>query len=749
MLTDWRFGLTFIALLWLGPAAVPPASASDNPLMLSAEERRSTEGHLQVHVDSAAGRDFSAQLERARGGQYQLSEEASPHFGYSDAAIWLYLPISAPVDEGGEWLVEIQHPLLGEVSVEAHHADGRVQRWEAGQKVPFAQWPKEHRNVTIPLHMEAGEQVELLFRIASNSSLQTPIVVWPEAAFAEANQQANLWFGLFYGVILALLLYNLLLYFGLRDISYLYYVAYVGLYLLSQLILNGLAFQYLWPRATAWAEMSTSVIVAMAFVAAALFSRSFLQLPSRMPVANKVVLGLAGAFVLAVLLAIVFSPRVGVQLTAGLSVINTFALVAIATLSLRAGFLQARYFLLAWTIFLLGTAIYGLRAIGLLPNVFLTEFGVQIGAVVQMLMLSFALAHRMRVTEWEKARVEREAKVNLEKRVRERTAELDSALGELSNSNKRLENRTRLFESLVEVNQLAPGVRNPESLLVQTLPLLARALPDTGLAVVARVPKRATAITHVHFHGIEPAIQKRILGLLRGKRIDSELPVKLPDLGDGHQGLLITMNNRLRQLEGLFIMVKKGSNFQADEREAGVLFADHLGASMEAVLLQRRLEARADTEMKTGLYKRAHLEKVLHREIEHRKAHDALDFGMLCLRVHGLDSAREQYGDQAAEQIVLATARGLREHCRPGDEAGHWRGEQLALVCPGTRRQEMEKLQTMLGKALNGQKLTLTARDGSPIDYTVMVEMGASTSDEATPEAVSEQAVENMRKGAR
>ncbi|MEA5446433.1 7TM diverse intracellular signaling domain-containing protein [Gammaproteobacteria bacterium AB-CW1] len=743
MWTPFRSGLALCFLMAASALSAPVAAGQ--PLQLSTEQGTTTENRLQFEVEAEATATFEAQLQRAREGHFTLSEEASPHFGYSDAAIWLYLTVQAPEQRTGLWLLEIQHPLLGNVTVEAHREDGSVERWEAGQRVPFDQWPMAHRNVTIPLNLEAGEEVELLYRISSNSSLQTPLVVWPEAAFNESAQQANLWLGLFYGIILALLLYNLLLYFGLRDLNYLYYVSYVGLYLLSQLILNGLAFQHLWPNATQWAEISTSVVVALAFAAAAQFSRSFLQLPKRMPRSNYVVLGLIAAFGVAVLWGSLISPRGGLQVTALLSVINTFALVAIATISLRSGFLQARYFLLAWTIFLVGTAVYGLRAIGVLPNVFVTEFGVQIGAVIQMLMLSFALAHRMRVTEWEKARVEREAKVNLERRVKERTAELDNALGELSKSNQRLEHRTLLFETLVEVNQMAPGIRNPESLLGQTLPLLARALPDTGLAVIARVPKAPTAITQLHFHDIPPAVQKRILTLLRGKRIDSELPVKMPELGNGYQGLLITMTNRLRQLEGMFILVRKGAGFQSDEREAGVLFADHLGASMEAVLLQRRLEARADTEISTGLYKRSYLEKILHREIEHRKQYDVLDFGFVCLRLPELDAVREQHGPQAAEQMLSAAAKRLKEACRPGDEAGHWRGDQLAVVCPGSKTEDVQALADKIRREIAGKTVSLSSQDGHMMEQKLELQIGAASSEGGNPEAVSEEAVTAMR----
>jgi len=743
-----RMGFTLLLAALLLPTAAPaqaPDRSGQQTLTLPLEEKRTSPvGFLHYELEDARTASFEDQLERARDGEFFITEEASPHFGYSDAAVWLYLPVKAP-DAAGRWLLEIQHPLLSRVQVQVHHEDGRVTHHQGGRNVAFDRWPVEHRNVTIPLELEAGEEAELVFRITSTSSLQTPLVVWTEAGFADSNQQSNLWFGMFFGIILALLLYNLLLYFGLKDINYLFYVAYVGLYLLSEMILRGFAFQYLWPNMTGWSTYSIATIIGTAFIAAAAFSRSFLQLSQRMPKSNYFVLGLMASFTLAVLWAFVDPPS-GTQLVAVLSGLNTLGLFVVAYLSLRTGFIQARYFLLAWTVFLIGTAAYGLRAMGVVPNVFLTEYGVQIGAVVQMLMLSFALAHRMRIVQWEKESVEREAKTTLEQRVKERTVELDKALGELSSSNERLEYRTRLFETLVETNQIAPGIRDPETLLSRTVPLLDRALPGIGFAVIARSPGAPTAITQVFFHNIEESLRERILKLLRGRKIESELPVKVSSLGDNRHGLIITMHNRLHEVEGLFLLVKTGSGFFAEEREAATLFADQLGASMEAVLLQRRLEANTETDDNTGLYNRAQLDKLLHREIKHKKTYSPLDYAAFVVQIRDLEEVGQKYGHDAADQLIAAAADQVVSCARPGDVVGHWRHDKLAIICPGTRTKEREALLEKLKQTVEGSSATLQTRDGESVEHSIRVHIGSADSEETEAESVVSLAEDRMRK---
>ncbi|MFX7858391.1 7TM-DISM domain-containing protein, partial [Acinetobacter baumannii] len=82
----------------------------------------------------------------------------------------------------------------------------------------------------------------------------------------------------------------------------------------------------------------------------------------------------------------------------------------------------ARLFLLAWAMFLLGTAMFAAIAFGLLPKNFVTEYGVQIGSALEMLLLSVALGYRYAALRNENERIVRDAKHQLEQQVYLRTA---------------------------------------------------------------------------------------------------------------------------------------------------------------------------------------------------------------------------------------------------------------------------------------------------------------------------------------
>jgi diguanylate cyclase (GGDEF)-like protein len=87
--------------------------------------------------------------------------------------------------------------------------------------------------------------------------------------------------------------------------------------------------------------------------------------------------------------------------------------------------------------FLLGTAAFTLVAFGLLPKLFVTEYGVQIGSALEMILLSFALAYRYADLRNENERLVQVANEELENKVAERTLELRGAMDRLAEVNRR------------------------------------------------------------------------------------------------------------------------------------------------------------------------------------------------------------------------------------------------------------------------------------------------------------------------
>ncbi|NJK42254.1 MAG: diguanylate cyclase [Aquincola sp.] len=145
---------------------------------------------------------------------------------------------------------------------------------------------------------------------------------------------------------------------------------------------------------------------------------------------------------------------------------------------MRRGYAPARLFLLAWAMLLLGTTFFTLLAFGLLPKNLLTEYGVQIGSALEMLLLSIALGYRYASLRTENERIVAEANLQLERKVAQRTQEVRSALMQLEDAHRRLRdssrrdgltglyNRTHFHESFEVLLQEGREQSRPVSLLM-------------------------------------------------------------------------------------------------------------------------------------------------------------------------------------------------------------------------------------------------------------------------------------------
>ena len=113
--------------------------------------------------------------------------------------------------------------------------------------MPFHARAIKQRSFVFELPLPHGSENELYIRVHTQSSMQVLTVLWSPEAFLDKNHDEQYVLGIYYGIMLAMLAYNLLLYLSIHDTIYLYYVSYISAFGLLQMTLNGLAYEYLWP----------------------------------------------------------------------------------------------------------------------------------------------------------------------------------------------------------------------------------------------------------------------------------------------------------------------------------------------------------------------------------------------------------------------------------------------------------------------------------------------------------------------
>ncbi len=399
----------------------------------------------KLALEGAMSGEASARFRQA-GGATDLN------LGYSSSAWWLRFTVLPAPDAPKQWLLEFAYPSLDSVEVFAPGASGSYVRSQAGDHQRFGERPFQHRNLVFPLSFIPGQAQTVYVRVVSDGNLTLPATLWTPQALHRSDQRSYTLLSLYFGALAALAVYNLLLFFSIRDRRYVEYAAFALSMAVAQASLNGVANQFLWPDSPVWGNAIFPAAMAATGFFGAMFTRSFLDTRRIAPWLDRVILAWMVLFAIGAVGPFLLPYRVA-AVTVSLSGIAYSAIAVTAgVLSWKRRCPGANYFLIAWTMLLLGVGITGLRNFGWIPTTELTSHAMQIGSALEMLLLSWALADRINVMRREKELAQAEAleahhevvdamqrtEQELEGRVSERTRELADANARLQESQRAL-----------------------------------------------------------------------------------------------------------------------------------------------------------------------------------------------------------------------------------------------------------------------------------------------------------------------
>jgi diguanylate cyclase (GGDEF)-like protein len=365
-------------------------------------------------------------------------------FGFTKSAYWFRFEIDNPTSEPRNMMLVVRTAWLNEISVYIPEGNATYQGIQLGDSLPFAERLHQNPQFLVDLQVPPGKQTYYV-RIHSSQALLSPIELWDVQAFHDNDRLLLGYFGMFYGVVLVMLLYNAFIWVSMRDRSYLYYCLYLAAFFIMNFSYNGFSFQYLWPDAPRWANWTYTSWVFLYQLMAIIFAMVFLETSHRLPRMHRVLCLFLYVMVAAWFLTLTFADPVVHNATGVYFVFLYSPLTAIAGfLAWRAGFPAARFFVVASMGNLGGAFITAMTVSGFMPYSFLTFHAVEFGILLDVILLSLALADRIKFLRLQNEETEKQiiaqklesnallqqAKDDLERLVSERTVELCKARDE-------------------------------------------------------------------------------------------------------------------------------------------------------------------------------------------------------------------------------------------------------------------------------------------------------------------------------
>lgn len=385
----------------------------------------------------------------------------------SDATFWarFYVQNQSSIDSV---FVSIENPTLGNC-VFYTLIDGKVvDSLELGRQFPFYNRTLPLVNMVYNVPVKMGQTAAVYVRIKSAGPLHLPIFVASGEVFTQRESFNNLIFGIYIGIIFIMVLYHIFISFTVDDTSYVYYIFFIFFVGLTQMVLRGYGAKYVWPSNLLVSVASTNIVGVLSGVATALFVKNFLQTKNLAPFIDRLLNVLLGLYGLATIAQFTGHRYLAFNLINGVAVVGSIAAIVAGMMAYRKKLRSSIFFLFAFSVFLLAVVIYVFRTNGILPYNLLTDYILEIGSVVQITLLSLALADKINTyrsvqeqTRRENARLIQEQNITLEKEVKVRTEELEHINEELKVAMKRIQStQAKLIdtEKMASLGQLTAGI---------------------------------------------------------------------------------------------------------------------------------------------------------------------------------------------------------------------------------------------------------------------------------------------------
>ncbi|TAE00125.1 MAG: hypothetical protein EAZ97_06905 [Bacteroidetes bacterium] len=403
--------------------------------------------------DKSGKLSFQDILEDKNQLRFIKNESYVPNFANTSSVIWCKFTFNNETEEN--CLLEIANPTIQKIEFYSPNPDGKYQVQNFGSSEHYHKRYFKTNYFLMPLASAATPTVKTFYiRFQTDYNLEIPMQVGTIKAMLENHHQRDTLIGMYFGLMFIMICYNLFLYFAIRDAAYLYYVATIFLLFLLNATLKGHVFGFI--GAQTWLSNYLTLVPDLMIIFVLLFSSSFLETKKNVPYWHAGLYAFIALSVGSMLLSLLGYNLFSDLVLKNTSLLSCLYLIIIAGLMYKKGFMIARFYILAWGTFLICNIIYVLYLSAFLPANVFTSHASMIGSVLEVLLLSFALADKITLLRKQKQQAQesnfrlitQQNKI-LEQKVNERTTELKEKNEEIASQNEELK---RQQETMLEFN---------------------------------------------------------------------------------------------------------------------------------------------------------------------------------------------------------------------------------------------------------------------------------------------------------
>lgn len=352
--------------------------------------------------------------------KFVQSNREHPSFGMTQSAIWGKLNLNPELSAEKIWYLMIAYSVVEHLDLYISYDDLVFKKYELGLLSPKRDTANNFWLPSIALDFKDQKKITIYFRALSvHEALELPLHLLSSQKMTGMIELYSIYQGLYYGVILVMSLFNLFIFFTIRDKSYLYYSIYilfsgVAIFLVFGHLLR-MPCRYFFMEHFAFYRSLLNIFMVASPVFGIIFTQNFLQTKARHPTLHKVLSLIIWLLIFFFFLAFIHEFLAGIYYA--IILITGSMVLLFAGILLYNKYVYVRYYVWGWGIYMILIVLFFLRSFNIhLP---FSGYAAQIGGIVEATLFSMALAYRIRIITEEK---EQARTIALEK---EKTAEAE------------------------------------------------------------------------------------------------------------------------------------------------------------------------------------------------------------------------------------------------------------------------------------------------------------------------------------
>ena len=361
-----------------------------NTLLFAQEDVKSMFSYIKLENRPYT---FNEIKKKSEEGLFLPLKKESSNFGFLSEVFWVKVILKNKIKQSTQQMLEFKSPSLDIIDIYELENQTFILKKELGDNRPHDKsslMPTSNYEFTLfPL------QEKIFFiKITSASSMNIGISVQNISDYYQTSFIQTKLFFFYFGAITIMLMYNFIVYLMTRNKSFLYYVLFHASHMIFSLALSGIVFKLFWPDTPQLNQHIIPIFMSLAAAYGLLFTIHFLNLKVLIPRLSTFLYTLVWLNFSLTLSSFIFGYQISIKIISISNFLSVIMLFIIATyLAFFKKNINAFFYFIAWTFFLIGVLTSHFSNIGLVPSSLLTIFGFQIGSFFEALLLSIALAY--------------------------------------------------------------------------------------------------------------------------------------------------------------------------------------------------------------------------------------------------------------------------------------------------------------------------------------------------------------------